>query len=100
MDNNNMPIDELRKKKVQDFKMHISNEDLAVGKEYRENEGYDVEDHHINSFSDDDVRVQIRKDSKNYHKRKEKERKRETREFSEQSGGCLWHLWALWLQCF
>ena len=77
MDNNNMPIDELRKKKVQNFKMHISNEDLAVGKEYRENEGYDVEDHHINSFSDDDVRVQIRKDSKNYRKRKEKERKRE-----------------------
>ena len=79
MDNNNMPIDELRKKKVQDFKMHISNEDLAVGKEYRENEGYDVEDHHISSFSDDDVRVQIRKDSKNYRKRKEKERKREER---------------------
>ncbi|MGN1130546.1 MAG: endolytic transglycosylase MltG, partial [Ruminococcus sp.] len=79
MDNNNMPIDERRREKVQSFRMHISDEDLAVGEKYRENEGFDVDDHHINSFSDDDVRVQIRKDSKNYRKKKEKERKREER---------------------
>ena len=39
MDNNNMPIDERRREKVQSFRMHISDEDLAVGEKYRENEG-------------------------------------------------------------
>ncbi len=76
-DDNNS-IDELRREKVNNFHMNIDSDDLAVGDRYRELENLDVEaSQSISSYSDDDVREQMRRDSRSHLKAKNREKKRE-----------------------
>ena len=81
MDNNSFEeksINDIRKEKVKNFHMNINSDDLAVGDRYRELENLDVESPEtISSFSGDDVRKQMRRDTKNHIKAKHKAQKKE-----------------------
>lgn len=71
-------INELRRKKVQSFHMNINDDDLAVGEDYRDMDNYDDESHKsINSFSDNDLKEQMKRNSKNIRKREKREEKRQ-----------------------
>jgi UPF0755 protein len=75
--NDNQSIEERRQKKIHDFHLNISQDDLAVGQQYRENEGINYDQETINSYSDDDVKARMERNSKNIRKEQEKQRKKE-----------------------
>ncbi|MCH5304361.1 MAG: endolytic transglycosylase MltG [Ruminococcus sp.] len=71
-------INELRKEKVQNFHLNIDDDNLAVGEHYRQLENYDDEGSQtINSFSDDDVREQMERNSRHMRKREKREQKKQ-----------------------
>lgn len=82
MDNNinsneRASMEELRKKKIQEFKLNISSDDLAVGEQYRELEGIDDDREAISSFSDDDIKAKMERNSRTILKDKKKEDKKQ-----------------------
>ena len=89
MDNNSFEeksINDIRKEKVKNFHMNINSDDLAVGDRYRELENLDVESPEtISSFSGDDVRKQMRRDTKNHIKAKHKAQKKEKKYIDRQN---------------
>lgn len=93
--NNSSSIDEQRKKKVQSFKLNINQEDLAVGEQYRHNEGIEYAQESISSYSDDDVRVQMERNSKSIRKRQEKKRKEEKKFIDRKNRRAFGLIW--WL---
>ena len=71
-------VNERRQKKVQNFHLHIKDDDLAVGENYLEHDNYDDESHKtLNSFSGDDVREQMERNSRHLRKREKREEKRQ-----------------------
>jgi hypothetical protein len=67
-------VNERRQKKVQNFHLHIKDDDLAVGENYLEHDNYDDESHKtLNSFSGDDVREQMERNSRHLRKREKRE---------------------------
>lgn len=69
-------VNERRQKKVQNFHLHIKDDDLAVGENYLEHDNYDDESHKtLNSFSGDDVREQMERNSRHLRKREKREEK-------------------------
>ena len=75
-------INEKRRKKVQNFHLHLDDSDLAVGERYREIENYDDEpfkQQTLNSYSDDDVREQMERNSRYIRKREKREKKLEAK---------------------
>lgn len=71
-------VNERRQKKVQNFHLHIKDDDLAVGENYLEYDNYDDESHKtLNSFSGDDVREQMERNSRHLRKREKREEKRQ-----------------------
>lgn len=79
-------IKEQRREKVKNFHLNIDDEKLAVGDGYREVENYDDEGPQtINSYSDDDVRVQMERNSRNIRKRQKREQKRQKKYADRQN---------------
>jgi UPF0755 protein len=79
-------INELRKKKVQNFHLDIDQDDLAVGERYRELEN--IEDDYredINSYSGDDVREKMRKNSRNYQREEKRQLKKQQKYIDKQN---------------
>ncbi len=93
--NNSTSINEQRKKKVQDFKLSINQEDLAVGEQYRHNKGIGLTRESISSYSDEDVKVQMERNSKSIRKKQEKKRKEEKKFIDRKNRrtfGLIWWL--------
>ena len=69
MDNNSFDeksVNDIRRERVKNFHMNIDSDNLAVGEQYRRNENLgDDGSEVINSFSGDDVREQMRRNSRN-----------------------------------
>ncbi|MBQ5399595.1 MAG: endolytic transglycosylase MltG [Ruminococcus sp.] len=79
-------INELRKKKIQNFHLDIDQDDLAVGERYRELEH--IEDEYsedINSYSGEEAREQMRRDSRNYLREEKRERKKQMKYIDRQN---------------
>lgn len=73
-------ITERRRRKVEGFHLNIDQSDLSVGEEYARQENFDVEgsdSHSISSYSGDEVREQMRRNSRSQLKRQKKDRKKE-----------------------
>lgn len=71
-------INERRRQKVQNFHVHIDSDDLAVGERYRQLENLDdPEAETINSYSDDDVKEKMRKNSRTMLKEERKKLKKQ-----------------------
>ncbi len=89
MDNNSFEeksANEIRRQKVQNFHMNINNDDLAVGERYRQLENLDVEaPETISSYSDDDVKKQMKRSSRLHIKAKRKEQKKERKYIDRQN---------------
>lgn len=79
-------INELRKKKVQNFHLDIDQDDLAVGERYRELEHIgDEYREDINSYSDNDVREKARRNSLNYLRDEKRRRKKQQKYIDRQN---------------
>lgn len=79
-------INELRKKKIQNFHLDIDQDDLAVGERYRELENIEEDfSEDINSYSGDDVREQMRRDTRNYLREEKRERKKQQKYIDRQN---------------
>ncbi len=88
MDNNSFEetrANDLRKEKVKNFHLNINQDDLAVGERYRELEHLDVEEETISSYSDDDVREQMERDSKTMLKEELREEKKQKKYIDRQN---------------
>ena len=92
--NNEKNISEIRKDKVRNFHMNISNDDLAVGDRYRELENLDVEAaESINSYSDDVVREKMEKNSRTRLKAEKKELKKQMKYNDRQNRRVFRLIW-------
>ena len=92
-------IDELRREKIRNFHMNIDQDDLAVGDRYRELENLDVEpSESLSSYSDDDVREQMRRDSKYQIKEQKKAQKKEQKYIDSQNTRRFRIIW--WVSVF
>ncbi len=92
--NNEKNISEIRKDKVRNFHMNISNDDLAVGDRYRELENLDVEaSESINSYSDDVVREKMEKNSRTRLKAEKKELKKQMKYNDRQNRRVFRLIW-------
>lgn len=79
-------INEIRRKKVQNFHLNIDDSNLAVGESYRDMDNYDDESPlAINSFSDDDVREEMERNSRYMRKREKREEKRQMKYADHQN---------------
>lgn len=79
-------VNEMRRKKVERFHLNIKDDDLAVGDDYRDMDNYDDESPMtINSYSDDDVREQMKRNSRNIRKREKREEKRQMKYADHQN---------------
>ncbi len=79
-------INEMRKRKVQNFHLNLNDDDLAVGEQYRDMGNYDDEGpQQISSYSDDDVREQMKRNSRNIRKREKREEKRQLKYADHQN---------------
>lgn len=73
-------INERRRQKVQNFHLNYSEDDLAVGDNYHGSDNYDDEaPQTISSYSDDDVREQMERNSRYIRKREKREKKRQAK---------------------
>lgn len=72
-----------RQQKMRSFKMNINREDLAVGEQYRRQEG--LEDVSLNSYSDNDVKTRMEKNSRSYQREMKKEQKRQEKIVDKQN---------------
>ncbi len=92
-------IEERRKRKVREFHMSFNDDDLAVGDRYREIENYDDESPQtISSYSDDDVREQMERNSRNIHKWEKREKKRQLKYVDMQNKRRFRIIW--WVSVF
>lgn len=92
-------LDEFRKERVRNFHMNIDQDDLAVGDRYRELENLDVEaSESLSSYSDDDVREQMRRDSKYQIKEQKKAQKKEQKYIDSQNTRRFRIIW--WVSVF
>lgn len=92
-------IDEIRHEKIRNFHMNIDQDDLAVGDRYRELENIDVEPtESISSYSDDDVREQMRRDSKHQLKEKKRAQKKEKKYIDSRNKRVFRIIW--WVSVF
>ena len=75
-----------REEKVRNFHVHIDQDDLAVGERYRQLENIDEPQQEvISSFSDDDVRKQMKKSSRNQAKVELKAAKKQQKYIDRQN---------------
>ncbi len=83
-----------REEKVKNFHVHMNMEDLAVGDQYRELENLDEpQPESISSFSDDDVRKQMKKSSRNMAKEELKAAKKQQKYIDRQNRRIFRVLW-------
>lgn len=79
-------IEERRRQKVQSFHLNIDDDNLAVGERYRELENFDDEGPKtISSFSDEDVREQMERNSRHMRKREKREQKKQLKYADHQN---------------
>lgn len=87
-------INERRRQKVQSFHMHINDDDLAVGEDLSDSDNYDDESHKaINSFSDNDLREQMKRNSRHLRKREKREEKRQMKYADHQNKRRFRFIW-------
>lgn len=82
--NNGQSVDHNRQRRVRDFKMNINQDDLTVGRKYRQQEGLD-DDISLNSFSDNDVKSRMEKNSRSYQRELKREKKKEEKIINKQN---------------
>ncbi len=79
-------IEERRRQKIQSFHLNIDDDNLAVGERYRELENFDDEGPKtISSFSDEDVREQMERNSRHMRKREKREQKKQLKYADHQN---------------
>ncbi|MBR2108773.1 MAG: endolytic transglycosylase MltG [Ruminococcus sp.] len=97
MDNNSYEERSARKareEKVKNFHVHIDQDDLAVGERYRQLENLDEpQPEPISSFSDDDVRKQMKKSSRNQAKVELKAAKKQQKYIDRQNRRTFRFIW-------
>ena len=92
-------LNEFRRERVRNFHMNIDQDDLAVGERYRELENLDVEPtESLSSYSDDDVREQMRRDSKSQIKEQKRAKKKEKKYIDSQNKRRFRIIW--WVSVF
>ncbi|MBQ7505470.1 MAG: endolytic transglycosylase MltG [Ruminococcus sp.] len=83
-----------REEKVKNFHVHIDQDDLAVGERYRQLENLDEpQTEAISSFSDDDVRKQMKKSSRNQAKVELKAAKKQQKYIDRQNRRTFRFIW-------
>ena len=83
-----------REEKVRNFRVNISKDDLAVGERYRERENFDEpQSESISSFSDDDVRRQMKKSSRNQAREELKAAKKQQKFIDRQNRRTFRFIW-------
>lgn len=97
MDNNSFEeklAQKAREEKVKNFHVNINKDDLAVGERYRQLEDLDEpQSESISSFSDDDVRKQMKKSSRNQAKEELKAAKKQQKFIDRQNRRTFRFIW-------
>lgn len=83
-----------REEKVKNFKLNIDNENLSVGSQYRQQEGIeDIYTESLNSFSHENIKEQMKKNSIQLRREQIKEEKKQQKYIDRHNKWCVRIVW-------
>lgn len=97
MENRNSNLNsynKIREEKVKGFKMNIDQDDLSVGRKYRQQEGLDdIYSESLNSYSDKDVKVKMEKRSRDLMRAQKRDDKKREKYIDKENTRIFRILW-------